>query len=633
MSLNAIIAAAAAAGALALAAPAAAANLSKSVVPGYPDVVGEYLQVPGYRAPGTPAGLNTATFLRLRAAADGETPRPANAVIVGLPGFSSTPPHWLFLGSQLVHRAQAQTCDGKPCRVEVWVLQRRGAQLADTTGLKAARAKRDPKVALDYYFGQQPITQAWPGKGAPARIVGPGPGARWTPLTQSDLAFMADWDFQAYAGDVDAMIAQIRRRSGGKNIFLAGHSQGGGFVANYAARLQGDGKRGVDKLSGLIFLDGGPSAGQAAAPTEPELKAYFDRVAALRTGKAKVYTDASGMLGPIAGPASAMSQSVTGLYYAYADPNAEAVFPLRVAGMAPGPGDDFLKVARLSWLARAGASFDTDPVVGGGVQIPVLRFLGQGMGVLDFKPQPGTQAQCDKTPEPAMMMGPPRSAGAAPTCTASAAMVDPDRVYGWTEAGGNGTVNEPGKAMAWLQSQAWAPARANVRPVTVTFRDSGAKTIDAASMVGSNWYASERWDYDAGFFGRYRTLKLDRDGVKLDIDKTAIANIPVYVARQSPAPAANNPFPGVSDYTEINKAGTWQTDQARAITAFDPKINTAIYFHTDYVSADDSTPQKGRPGEPGHSAVAATLTDWVLKRSKGAAVTPTPKSLGVRDIY
>ena len=75
MDLKAIIAAAV--GALALAAPAAAADLSKSVVPGYPDVVGEYLQVPGYRAPGTPAGLNTATFLRLRAAADGEAPRPA----------------------------------------------------------------------------------------------------------------------------------------------------------------------------------------------------------------------------------------------------------------------------------------------------------------------------------------------------------------------------------------------------------------------------------------------------------------------------------------------------------------------------------------------------------------------------
>jgi hypothetical protein len=118
------------------------------------------------------------------------------------------------------------------------------------------------------------------------------------------------------------------------------------------------------------------------------------------------------------------------------------------------------------------------------------------------------------------------------------------------------------------------------------------------------------------------------------VDKTAIANIPVYVARQGfTAGVTGNPFPGVSDYTEINRTGAWQTDAAKAITAFDPGINVAILHHTDFVSADDSTPDKGRPGEPGHSAVANTLVDWVLKRSKGAIVTPTPKALGVVARY
>jgi pimeloyl-ACP methyl ester carboxylesterase len=616
----------------AMAAPVMAADLSNSLVPGYPDVVGEYLQVPGYPASGTPKALNTATFLRLRAAVDGERPKPAHAVVVGLPGFSSTPPHWLFLASQMVHRAQAQTCEGEPCRLEVWVLQRRGANLADTKGLLAARAARDPKPAMDYYFGK-PVTQPGPTPGAPDRIVGPGPGAQWKPLTQGDVGFMADWGFVTYAGDVDAMIALIKQTTGNRNIFLAGHSQGGGFVANYAARMKADGKRGVETLAGLIFLDGGPSAGQAAPPTETELKSYFDRVATLRSGKANVYTDASGMLGAIAGPGSAMSQSVTGMYYAFADPKAEAIFPLRAAGMAPGPGDDFLKVARMTWQARAGVSFDTDPVPGGGVQIPVLRFLGEGLGVLDFKPLPGTEGLCDKTPEPPTM-GPPRPANAAPTCTPTGAMVDRGKVYQWIEGGGNGGSSaDAGKASLWMATQAWAPARTNVRPATVAFKENGTKTIDAASMPASNWYPAERWDFDAGFVGRYRVLKLDRDGVSLDVDKTAIKDVPVYVARQSPAPAMGNPFPGVSDYTEVNKAGTWQSDAAKAITAFDPKINTAIYFHTDYVSADDSTPEKARPGEAGHSAVAATLTEWVLKRAKGRAATPSPRQLGVKDRF
>jgi pimeloyl-ACP methyl ester carboxylesterase len=630
MKLKAIVCTAAAV--LALAAPAAAADLSKSVVPGYPDVVGEYLQVPGFPAAGTPKGLNTATFLRVRAAADGETPKPANAVILALPGFASTPAHWLFLASQLVHKANGRTCEGKPCRLEVWVLQRRGANLSDTKGFLAARAKRDPKLALTYYYGT-PVTQPMPGKGAPARVIAQGPDAKWKPLSEGDLAFMADWGFQAYSGDVDAMLNLIKVKAGTHTVFLAGHSQGGGFVANYASRMQPDGPRGVEKFSGLIFLDGGPAVGAAAPPTEAQLKAYFDHVADLRSGKAKVYTDASGLLGAIAGPVSGMSQSVVGMYAAYADPNAEAFFPLRAVGMAPAPGDDFLKALRVTWLSRAGVSFDTEPVPGAGVQTGVIRFLGQGLGRLDFTPLPGTEALCDKTPEPPTLGGPPRGQTAI-TCTPTGAMVDPNKVYGWIEGGGNSTMpNDAGKAKLWLASQGWAPARTNLKPVTVTFKESGLQTLDASSMVAGNWYASERWDYDANFMGRYRVLKLDRDGVKVDLDKTAIAAIPVYVARQSPKAGPDNPFPGVTDYTEINKTGTYQTAEAKALTPIDPKINVAINHHTDFIGADDSTPDKGKPGDAGNSAVANTLIDWVLKRSKGVAITPTPKALGVREAF
>ena len=611
--------------------PAAAAGISKSVVPGYPDVVGEYLQVPSFQAAGTPKALNTSTFLRLRAASDGEAPRPANAVILSLPGFSSTPSHWLFLASQLVHKANQRTCEGKPCRVEVWVLQRRGANLAETTGLIAARAKRDPTLALTYYYGT-PVTEPKAGTGAQPQVVGQGKDAKWTALSEADLGFMANWDFQAYAGDVDAMLNLIKVKAGSHNIFLAGHSQGGGFVANYAGRLQPDGHRGVEKFSGLIFLDGGPAVGSDTPPTEDQLKAYFDHVADLRSGKAKVYTDANGLLGAIAGPVSAMSQSVSGLYGVYGDPDAEAFFPLRATGMAPNPGDDFVKALRVTWLSRAGVSFDTEPVPNAGVQIGVIRFLGQGLGKLDFTPLPGTEKICDKTPEPPTMGGPPR--GPAPLCTPTGASVDPDKVYGWIEGGGNSTLPaDAGKAKLWLLTQGWAPARSNLKPVTVTFRESGARTIDASSMVAANWYAAERWDFDANFVGRYKVLKLDRDGVKLDMDKSKIAAIPVYVARQSPAPSANNPFPGVTDYTEINKTGTYQTPEAKARSPIDPKINVSINHHTDFIGADDSTPDKGRPGDAGNSAVANTLIDWVLKRSKGAAVTPTPKALGVREVF
>ena len=620
--------------AVTLSGAALASDYSKSVVPGYPDVATEYVQIPGFPAAGTPGPLNTATFLRLRPAADGDAPKPANAVIVALPGFGSTPPHWLYLASQLVHKASARTCDGQPCRIEVWVLQRRGANLAETTGLTAARKARNPGLALDYYLGAGAL-QPSPIKGAAGRVGLATASAKWKPLTETDLGFMADWDFQAYAGDVDRIIGLVSEKTGKHNIFLAGHSQGGGFVANYAARRQADGRRGVEKLSGLIFLDGGPSAGTQAEPSPAELDGYFAHVAELRAGKADVYTGTHGLLGAIAGPAAAASQSVTSIYYAFVDPKAEAIFPLRVAGMTPLPGDGFLKAVRLTWLARAGTSFDTDPVPGGGLQIPVLQFLGEGLGSLDFKPLPGTEDKCDTTPAPPAQ-GPMRAlAPPPPKCVPSAAMLDPNKVYGWIEGGGNGgSATEAGKAKLWMDSQAFAPARSNIRPVTLTFKESGARTIDASDMIAANWYPSERWDFDANYVGRYKTLKLDRDGVKLDVDKAAIASIPVYVARQGfTAGVGGNPFPGVTDYTEINRTGTWQTDPAKAITAFDPKINVAILHHTDFVSADDSTPDKGRPGEPGNSAVANTLIDWVLKRSKGTIVTPTPKALGVVTRY
>ncbi|WP_304217397.1 hypothetical protein [Phenylobacterium aquaticum] len=619
----------------ALAGSATAGDYSKSLVPGYPDVAAEYLQIPGYAAPGTPKALNTASFLRLRAAVDGDAPRSANAVIVALPGFASTPAHWLYLASQLVHKAQARTCDGQPCRVEVWVLQRRGPNLADTTGLTAARKAKTPKLALDYYLGADALKPSAIA-GAPAQVGPATAQAKWTPLSEQDLAFMADWDFQTYAGDVDAIIGLIGQKTGGHNIFLAGHSQGGGFVANYAARMKANGQRGIVGLSGLIFLDGGPSAGTQSEPTPAEIDGYFAHVDDLRAGKAAVYTDANGLLGAVAGPASAASQSVTGIYYAFSDPTAESIFPLRTSAMKQAPGDQFLKAIRLTWLARAGTSFDTDPVPGGGVQMPVLQFLGEGLGVLDFKPVPGTETQCDLTPPAPLPPGPARMMmGAPPKCVPSAAMVDPNKVYGWIEGGGNGgSAIDAGKAKAWMDSQAFAPARSNIRPVTVAFKTAGTLTLDAADMIGANWYPSERWDYDAGFVGKYKLLKLDRDGVKLDVDKTAIANIPVYVARQGfTQGVSGNPFPGVSDYTEINRTGTWQTDPAKAVVAFDPKINVAILHHTDFVSADDSTPDKGRPGDAGNSAVANTLIDWVLKRAKGAAVVPTPKALGVVTRY
>ncbi len=602
-----------------------------SLVPGFQDVIGEYLQIPGAASQGTPAELATATFLRVRAASDAGAPKPANAVIVAMPGFASTPPHWLFLAAQLVHKAAGRSCEdgGKksPCRVEVWVVQRRGANLADTAGARMARAKGDPSLAIDYYFGGGALALdalhpgKWPNT-SPQKLTG-RPGSQWKPLQQADVPFMADWGFEAYAGDVDRMIALIKEQSGSKNIFLAGHSQGGGFVANYAGRLRPDGKRGHEILSGLIFLDGGPAAGSATAITEQQVNDYFARVEKLRKGEAPVFTDASGMLGNLAGPAAAASNLLVGLHFGLKEPDAESIFPPRAsAGLPNSPaGEGFLSALRVTYRARAGMSFDVDPVPGAALQVALVKQLGEGLGRLDFTPLPGTEGKCDPLKQ-------------APPCIPDAAQIDPKKVYGWLEGGGNGAVpNRAGKAQLWMDALGYAPARSNIKPVTLNFAASGKQTIDAAYQVAFNWYPSERYDGDMAFVGRFRSLKLHERGVNLDIDKGAITAIPVYVARQSATANLNNPFPQVTDFTEINKKGTFQTDAARKLTPFDPAINAALYFHTDFVSADDSLEGMGTPGQPGVSAVSNTLIDWVLKRSKGRASVPTPKQLGVVKRY
>src|ERR1051325_2398112 len=84
--------------------------LEGSLVPGYPDVVAEYMHIPGARTAGTPRVLDTGAFLRVRSALDGEHPRHAQAVVVAMPGFSSVPSHWLWLAAQLVHKANARPC-------------------------------------------------------------------------------------------------------------------------------------------------------------------------------------------------------------------------------------------------------------------------------------------------------------------------------------------------------------------------------------------------------------------------------------------------------------------------------------------------------------------------------------------
>jgi pimeloyl-ACP methyl ester carboxylesterase len=584
---------------------------SGDTIPGHPDVIGEYVQIPGVSAVGTPAVLNTASYLRVRLAADGADPKPANAVVIAQPGFSSTPGIWIELAAQLVEKAAGGDCGGN-CRIEFWIMDRRGSQIEDTVGLHTARSQNAPDDSLEYYFGTEVLGIGFP----PGRFpIAPStddlialPFGTFDPLTTGDVPFMSEWGFETMAADVDALIAMLpkSKNNGAKNVFLAGHSQGGGFVSLYAGRRLPDGRRGHENLAGLIFLDGGPSIGSQPAPTPDDIADQLLFVEALRVGAIPVF---GASLGGVALSTGLGVQS--GVIGTYEDqtPDAESIFvPNNIAAAAPfSPQFLFLAGLRHTYRANAGLAFDADPIpcTASPLAIPFVQFLGLNQGELDFPPFTGT----------------------ATPCSADPSELDPSIVYGWVDGGGTQPPSgEPTSVTAFMNSNGYGPSYTNVQPVTVDFPSGRTETIDAGEMNGFTWYQSVRYDGDMGFLGGYQVIDFDIAGVSHDIDRRPIA-APVYVARRSPT--SGNPFPLVDDYTEINFLGATQSPTAAALSPIDPMLNSSQYNHSDFLTADDSLSGVREPGQAGASLTSNTLIDWLLARSAGKTPLPKPKKLGV----
>ena len=637
--------------------------LSKAAMPDYPDVIGEYIQVDGgaqvsaANVVQTPAEFNKVTFLRVRSALDGESPRPANAVILAMPGFSSTPGHWMYLASQLVHKAnlkkggcKAAANEAVDCRLEIWIVQRRGAHLADTTGARNALQSNDPSRAISYYFGSSIMGSdgrfALDGRGkfpsaSPRTLTGRA-DASWKPLQQEDLPFMADWGYEAYARDLDTMLAMVKQQSGSKNVFLAGHSQGGSFTSIYAASLRPDNTRGQDKLAGIVMLDGG-SYGTAGAPTATQISTMQAAIDGLRAGSRPVYTDASGA-NLASGPGVGARDISSTRYYAKEDPSTESLFAPRQTGMittsALFPGNSantanaFLSTIRLNHLARAGMNFDTSPTTTAAapftplnvnLQEPLVVALGESLGLLDFTPLAGKATDCDP-------------ASPAGKCVPLASQIDPAKIYGWKDAGANSAIPAAdkvgvGKATQFMKSYAWTTNRTNIKPLSYRFPVSGTQTVDAREVVTTNWYPSERYEADMTFAGAGPTYTFDYKGVSFNVDKSLVT-VPLYYAHQGPASTtAPSVFPQVSDYTNIGSTGTLQSAAASAKSPIPATVSSRYYKHTDFVSADDTlgdSASRPAPGEPGSSLVANTLVDWIIARTGSKlAIVPTPAELGV----
>lgn len=80
----------------------------------YPKVIAEYIKIPGYQEPHTPAVFNNIYFMRYRYDTGKAKPPAVKAVIIGQPGLHS--------GHSVWYELAAQTVDAGKGDIEFWVI-------------------------------------------------------------------------------------------------------------------------------------------------------------------------------------------------------------------------------------------------------------------------------------------------------------------------------------------------------------------------------------------------------------------------------------------------------------------------------------------------------------------------------
>lgn len=214
----------------------------------------EVFVIPGVTPPpnsltgkATPAEYNNVRVVRYRV--DSDPPRPARAVALLMPGFLGGAGSYDPMARAIVRRSTADDA------YEAWAIDRRSNLLEDHHGLDVAEVKKDPDIAMRYYFESEPAE----GKTF-AGFLG-----------QAQLDFASEWGLATTVGDLRKVIELIPQAERKSRVFLVGHSLGASIAEEYAA-WDFDGLAGYSELAGLVLVDGvSRQEGNAAAEmTEKE---------------------------------------------------------------------------------------------------------------------------------------------------------------------------------------------------------------------------------------------------------------------------------------------------------------------------------------------------------------------------
>ncbi|MEO5731599.1 MAG: alpha/beta fold hydrolase [Byssovorax sp.] len=210
----------------------------------------EVFLVPGVKPPKNPvAAANAETpaeldFVRVvRYRVDADPPKPARAIAVLMPGFLGGAGSYDPMARAIVRRSAGDDA------YEAWAIDRRSNLLEDHHGLEVAQVKKDPEIALGYYFEE-----------------GEAEGKKFKGFLQSeDVAFESEWGLATTVGDLAAVIGVVAEADRKARVVLVGHSLGASIVEEYAA-WDFAGKPGYAELAGLVLIDGMTRNEGGAAP-------------------------------------------------------------------------------------------------------------------------------------------------------------------------------------------------------------------------------------------------------------------------------------------------------------------------------------------------------------------------------
>jgi cysteine-rich repeat protein len=199
--------------------------------------------------------LNNASWVRYHAPGAGD----ADAVLVLVPGFAGGAHSLKIVAETMVAKAAA----AGDFVLEVWAFDRRTDQLEDDAGAILGETEMDPALVMDWYFGDEL-----------GLALDPRLSRRGLFHEGQDIPFVANFTYNVFIRDIDAVVEVARALPGSPEVFLGGHSLGTLFSARYAATDLDPGvgvEPGYSKLAGLVLFEGGGDSLPIAAPSDDAL--------------------------------------------------------------------------------------------------------------------------------------------------------------------------------------------------------------------------------------------------------------------------------------------------------------------------------------------------------------------------